>query len=117
MSPSSADQYFQDASGLDDGDPQNVPDSSRDPAGGRFLPSPGTLTALKVASGYGVRWDGGYEAGDEVSQYYDNLVGKLIIWGKDRDTAIARTIRAARDARSVADGRAGSSATTDRSGW
>jgi acetyl-CoA/propionyl-CoA carboxylase biotin carboxyl carrier protein len=29
-----------------------------------------------------------------VSQYYDNLVGKLIVWGKDRDTAIARTIRA-----------------------
>jgi acetyl-CoA/propionyl-CoA carboxylase, biotin carboxylase, biotin carboxyl carrier protein len=32
--------------------------------------------------------------GDTVSQYYDNLVGKLIVWGKDRPTAIARTIRA-----------------------
>ena len=29
-----------------------------------------------------------------MSQFYDNLVGKLIVWGKDRDTAIARTIRA-----------------------
>jgi acetyl-CoA/propionyl-CoA carboxylase biotin carboxyl carrier protein len=61
---------------------------------GKFLPSPGTITKLTTPDGFGTRFDGGYEAGDTVSQYYDNLVGKLIVWGKDRDTAIARTIRA-----------------------
>ncbi len=59
-----------------------------------FLPSPGTITRLKVASGPGVRWDGGYETGDTISQYYDNLVGKLIVWAPDRDRAIARLLRA-----------------------
>jgi acetyl-CoA/propionyl-CoA carboxylase, biotin carboxylase, biotin carboxyl carrier protein len=68
--------------------------NAENPAGGKFLPSPGTITTLKVSDGFGVRFDGGYEAGDEISQYYDNLVGKLIVWGKDRPTAIARTIRA-----------------------
>jgi acetyl-CoA/propionyl-CoA carboxylase biotin carboxyl carrier protein len=68
--------------------------NAENPSGGRFLPSPGPITKLHVPSGFGVRWDGGYEAGDEISQFYDNLVGKLIVWGRNREVAIARTLRA-----------------------
>ena len=68
--------------------------NAEDPAAGKFLPSPGPIESLKTPSGFGVRFDTGYESGDEISQYYDNLVGKLIVWGRDRPTAIARTITA-----------------------
>jgi acetyl-CoA/propionyl-CoA carboxylase biotin carboxyl carrier protein len=71
--------------------------NAENPAGGKFLPAPGRIEKLVAPQGFGTRWDGGYESGDEVSQFYDNLVGKLIVWGSDRDTAIGRLKRAIRE--------------------
>jgi acetyl-CoA/propionyl-CoA carboxylase biotin carboxyl carrier protein len=68
--------------------------NAEDPAEGKFLPAPGTITELVAPGGFGTRFDTGYASGDEISQFYDNLVGKLVCWGHDRPTAIGRTLRA-----------------------
>jgi acetyl-CoA carboxylase biotin carboxylase subunit len=53
-----------------------------------FLPSPGTITRLKIPQGPGVRDDGGVYQGAEVSIYYDPMISKFAVHGRDRDEAI-----------------------------
>jgi acetyl-CoA carboxylase biotin carboxylase subunit len=67
--------------------------NAEDPFAG-WLPSPGTITALRAASGPGVRDDSGVYEGYTVPRFYDTLLAKLIVWGEDRPAAIARMRRA-----------------------
>jgi acetyl-CoA carboxylase biotin carboxylase subunit len=62
-----------------------------------FLPSPGLVRGLRPASGPGIRDDSGVSPGYEVPVYYDSMIAKLIAWGEDRTSAIARMTRALRE--------------------
>ena len=55
-----------------------------------FMPSPGTITHYHAPGGAGIRVDSHVYSGYTVPPTYDSLIGKLIVWGKDRETAIAR---------------------------
>ena len=69
----------------------NAEDASRD-----FLPSPGRLVRWEPPEGEGVRVDSHCEAGYVIPPFYDSMIGKLIVHAPDRDTAIARTLKALR---------------------
>lgn len=62
-----------------------------------FRPSPGRISAYLPPGGPGVRVDSHVYTDYEIPPYYDSLIGKLIVWGPDRDTAIIRMRRALRE--------------------
>lgn len=67
----------------------NAEDPSHD-----FIPNPGTLVKYKEPGGPGIRIDSGVVQGSEISQYYDNMIAKLIVTGRDREEVIHRARRA-----------------------
>ena len=62
-----------------------------------YLPTPGQVVEWQEPAGPGVRVDSWIRTGTTVSQYYDNLMAKLIVWGSDREMAINRGKRALRE--------------------
>jgi acetyl-CoA/propionyl-CoA carboxylase biotin carboxyl carrier protein len=63
-------------------------------AGRGFLPAPGTVSAITLPSGPGVRVDAGVEAGSVIGGQFDSLLAKLIVTGSDRAQALERSRRA-----------------------
>ncbi len=59
-----------------------------------FRPNPGRISGYLVPGGPGVRFDSHVYTDYEIPPYYDSLIGKLIVWGADRDSAIRRMRRA-----------------------
>ncbi len=60
-----------------------------DPARG-FLPAPGTITRFEAPTGSGIRVDSGVRSGSIVPPFYDSLIAKLVVHGKDRTQALRR---------------------------
>ena len=65
----------------------------------RFMPSPGTITRFDTPGGPGIRIDTGFQAGSTVQPFYDSLVAKLIVWGRNRQEALQRGRQAIRNFR------------------
>ncbi|KAB2949222.1 MAG: acetyl-CoA carboxylase biotin carboxylase subunit, partial [Thermoanaerobaculia bacterium] len=65
----------------------------------RFAPSPGRILWLRLPQGPGVRCDSGVYGGSEISIYYDPMIAKLIVWGRDRPEALRRLGRALEELR------------------
>jgi len=62
-----------------------------------FRPHPGRISAYLPPGGPGVRMDSHVYTDYEIPPYYDSLIGKLIVWGENREVAIARMRRALRE--------------------
>ncbi len=62
-------------------------------AGRGFLPAPGTVSTMVIPEGPGVRWDAGLVEGDTVAGAFDSMIAKLIVTGRTRTEAIARSRR------------------------
>jgi len=58
-----------------------------------FTPSPGTITSYHPPGGLGVRLDSAIYAGYQIPPFYDSLIGKLIVHGRDRPEALMRLKR------------------------
>ena len=67
--------------------------NAEDPYNG-FRPSPGKITSLHYPGGFGVRIDSHIYQSYSIPPYYDSLIAKLIVWGKNREHAISRGRRA-----------------------
>ena len=63
-------------------------------AAANFMPTPGKIDVYQAPGGPGVRVDAGFGEGDEISDAYDNLVAKLVVWAEDRELARERALRA-----------------------
>jgi acetyl-CoA carboxylase biotin carboxylase subunit len=62
-----------------------------------FRPHPGRISGYLPPGGPGVRMDSHVYTDYEIPAYYDSLIGKVIVWGRDRPTAIRRMKRALRE--------------------
>ncbi len=62
-----------------------------------FTPSTGKISMLQIPDGTGTRFDGAIRQGLEITPYYDPLLGKLVCWAEDRESALNRAERALRE--------------------
>ena len=69
-----------------------------------FTPAPGRLVRFVLPSGPGLRVDTGFTEGDTISEDFDPLIAKVISWGPDRKSALARLSRALEHTRIVVEG-------------
>ncbi len=62
-----------------------------------FVPSPGKITQFHAPGGLGVRFDSAIYGGYSIPPYYDSMIGKLIVHGRNREECIKRLLRAIRE--------------------